>query len=310
MTFRPHHCRMCGRTCCNDCSDKRAVDWNQHGEPKVDEHGVDITVDQAEEEQQPGEACIEVTRVCEYCEVKLDNPQIEKFYEMGRAWRRRDRQMDEKKLEWHENAVEELDNSIQREKDEMQKAETEYNKAKAALNQRIDTLMSDKGRIEGIMKTYQNKCTSKIIENQELDAQTEELENQRTQMMVAMDKAMQDFEETDRKKNDLIHKMQVMYGLEDARLYHNQQSLYAQQMEQDNRLAEEQAMPFAEDNPYAQPDPFETSAEAIRPGQAANGETADLELDFQVEQTDEEQYEEQATETTVIHHFDNPFKAD
>jgi chromosome segregation ATPase len=26
------------------------VDWNQHGEPKVDEHGVDITVDQAEEE--------------------------------------------------------------------------------------------------------------------------------------------------------------------------------------------------------------------------------------------------------------------
>jgi len=33
MTFRPHHCRMCGRTCCNDCSDKRAVDWNQHGEP-------------------------------------------------------------------------------------------------------------------------------------------------------------------------------------------------------------------------------------------------------------------------------------
>lgn len=73
---------------------------------------------------------------------------------MGRAWRRRDRQMDEKKLEWYENAVEELDNSIQREKDEMQKAEVEYNKAKAALNQRVDTLISDKGRIEGIMKTY------------------------------------------------------------------------------------------------------------------------------------------------------------
>ena len=79
-----------------------------------------------------------------------------------------------------------------------------------------------------------------------------------------------------------------MYGLEDARLYHNQQSLYAQQMEQENRHAEEQAMPFAEDNPYADSDPFETSAEAIRPGQAANGETGDLELDFQIERTDEE----------------------
>lgn len=170
---------------------------------------------------------------------------------MGRAWRRRDRQMDEKKLEWYENAVEELDNNIQREKDEMSKAETEYNKAKAALNQRIDTLMSDKGRIEGIMKEYKNKGTGKLIENQELEAQTEELENQRTQMMLAMDKAMQDFEETDRKKNDLIHKIQVMYGLEDARLYQNHQSLQSQQMEQEQRLAEEQASPFAEDNPYA-----------------------------------------------------------
>lgn len=101
----------------------------------------------------------------------------------------------------------------------------EYNKVKAALNQRVDTLMSDKSRIEGIMKTYQNKCTGKIIENQELDAQTEELENQRTQMMLAMDKAMQDFEETDRKKNDLIRKIQVLYGLEDARLYQQQQAL-------------------------------------------------------------------------------------
>ena len=32
-----------------------------------------------------------------------------------------------------------------------------------------------------------------------------------------------------------------MYGLEDARLYHNQQSLYAQQMEQENRRAEDES---------------------------------------------------------------------
>ena len=25
-----------------------------------------------------------VTRICEYCEVKLDNPQIDKFYEFGK----------------------------------------------------------------------------------------------------------------------------------------------------------------------------------------------------------------------------------
>ena len=73
-------------------------------------------------------------------------------------------------------------------------------------------------------------------------------------------------------------------------------------MEQEQRLAEEQARPFAEDNPYAQSDPFETSEDAIVPGQAPNVETGDLELDFQIEHADED-YEEQATETTVINHF-------
>ena len=58
-------------------------------------------------------------------------------------------------------------------------------------------------------------------------------------------------------------------------------------MEQEQRLAEEQATPFAEDNPYAHSDPFETSDDAIRPRQQANGETGDLELDFQNEDADE-----------------------
>ena len=74
-------------------------------------------------------------------------------------------------------------------------------------------------------------------------------------------------------------------------------------MEEERRLAEEQASPFAEDNPYAESDdPFETPEDAIVPGQAPNVETGDLALDFQIEEADEA-YEEQATETTVINHF-------
>ena len=47
-------------------------------------------------------------------------------------------------------------------------AEKEFNKAKETLNQRIDTLVSDKNRIEGIMKSYENKLEEKINENNEL----------------------------------------------------------------------------------------------------------------------------------------------
>ena len=82
MTFRPHHCRMCGRTCCNDCSDKRAIDWNNintNGFSVDNEGKIDLTVDISKEEQEK-EAFIDVSRICEYCEVKLDNTQIDNFY--------------------------------------------------------------------------------------------------------------------------------------------------------------------------------------------------------------------------------------
>ena len=28
VKIRKHHCRMCGRSCCKDCCEKRNIDWN------------------------------------------------------------------------------------------------------------------------------------------------------------------------------------------------------------------------------------------------------------------------------------------
>ena len=41
------------------------------------------------------------TRICEYCEVKLDNKQLERFYELGKMWQRRDQDIVQRKLEWY-----------------------------------------------------------------------------------------------------------------------------------------------------------------------------------------------------------------
>ena len=57
------------------------------------------------------------TRICEYCEVKLDNKQLEKFYELGKTWQKRDSDIVDKKLSWYKDTVSELHKMIQDEND-------------------------------------------------------------------------------------------------------------------------------------------------------------------------------------------------
>ena len=63
---------------------------------------------------------IETTRICEYCEVKLDNPQLDKFYEVGRTWRRREMDILEQKLEFYRDSVGELEHEIAKERESCQ----------------------------------------------------------------------------------------------------------------------------------------------------------------------------------------------
>ena len=83
---------------------------------------MEITVDIPEEEQEK-EAFIDVSRICEYCEVKLDNTQIDTFYQLGKEWRKRDQIGCEKLLVWYEMANEDIDEGILKEKDSMNRAE-------------------------------------------------------------------------------------------------------------------------------------------------------------------------------------------
>ena len=45
------------------------------------------------------------TRICQYCEVKLDNRQLERFYELGKTWQRRDADIVQRKLDWYKTTV-------------------------------------------------------------------------------------------------------------------------------------------------------------------------------------------------------------
>ena len=73
MLMKKYHCWMCSRTCCANCSSEA-----------------------------------DKTRTCFYCTIKMENPQIDKFYQLGKVWRQTDMTMCMEKIEWYKKKSAEL----------------------------------------------------------------------------------------------------------------------------------------------------------------------------------------------------------
>jgi len=111
---------MCGRTCCKDCSAKRIIDssTNKNFVPVNEDQSLDSSIIQSADGV--------ITRICEFCEVKLDNPQIDEFYELGKGWRKRETDILEKKLNWYEETCEDIERHIKEETESLLMAEIDY----------------------------------------------------------------------------------------------------------------------------------------------------------------------------------------
>jgi len=198
VTLTPHHCRKCGRTCCKDCSVKRL-----------------LPVDQISEEKDLGASThslmedMRETRICEYCEVQLDNPQIEMFYQCGKNWRMREHDTIQRKLDWYTQSQHDLENHIKTENEKLTMAEMDYHSQKTILNNKIDTVMSDKIRIDNLKKNIIMQVNQKIIENQDMDEKIDDLQKKRTQMLIELDKAMALFERKEQERVELVKKIQI-----------------------------------------------------------------------------------------------------
>lgn len=55
------------------------------------------------------------TRICEFCEVKLDNPQIDMYFEQGKTWRKQEYDALIYKLDWYEDTNRDLEKHLSRE---------------------------------------------------------------------------------------------------------------------------------------------------------------------------------------------------
>ena len=76
--------------------------------------------------------------------------------------------------------------------------------------------MSDKIRINGLKKTIETDVQSKILQNQDLDRQIDELQQRRTQLLIELDKVTSMFEAADKENNDLVDKIKVLQKNDDG----------------------------------------------------------------------------------------------
>lgn len=104
---RKHHCWMCSRTCCAVCS--------------------------LEDDKQ---------RTCLYCTIRIENPQIDKFYQLGKVWRQSDMESCLEKIEWYKKKTAQLKEQYDSEREQAMlmraQADAELQKLEDESNDLID----------------------------------------------------------------------------------------------------------------------------------------------------------------------------
>ena len=203
----PHHCRMCGRTCCYYCSLKRQLNESNLIEISAD-NSLDLSVSQISDNITGPNV-----RICTYCDLKLNNPQIDKFYEHGKTWQKRENDIVEQKLNWYQHSILELNKQINEEQESMILSEMNNASEKTQMSQKIDHLLSDKLRIAQLKKNVENDLAGQTLTNQALESEIEDLHQKSTMMMLELDKVMSMYDDAEQEKADLIQKIQVMQGL-------------------------------------------------------------------------------------------------
>ena len=81
-------------------------------------------------------------RICEYCHVKMLNPQIEQFYQLGKLWRQTDTDTVQKKTDWYKMKQVDLKLSVETERESVQLDAESLEREKAQMDQQKNSIMS------------------------------------------------------------------------------------------------------------------------------------------------------------------------
>ena len=179
FTFR-YHCRPCGRSCCGDCSLQVKVRMSV------------------------GPGAPSNYRVCEYCDIKTENPQLEEYYRLECQLRQNDQEVVVEKIKWLKKTSKELERQIAQQREDISLLQASAKRQIEEVQAKIDQLNADKLRLEKLKEQLIKSIEETAQEVKQKDAKVKELQAKRSQKLVELDKVKNKLEQKDKELKELI----------------------------------------------------------------------------------------------------------
>jgi chromosome condensin MukBEF ATPase and DNA-binding subunit MukB len=92
-------------------------------------------------------------RVCEYCDIKSENPQLEEYYRLECQLRQSDQEVVVEKIKWLKKTSKELERQIAQQREDISLLQASSKRQIEEVQAKIDSLNADKQRLEKLKET-------------------------------------------------------------------------------------------------------------------------------------------------------------
>ena len=159
LMTRKYHCNMCSRTCCGSC---------------------------CKEEDK--------TRTCDFCLVKIENSQIDRFYQLSKVWRQAEMDNVKKQIEWYVEKTKSVRDKVEVEREATalmrSQAEDEFRqieKESHDLAEQRKYIDNSRKRLERSIKDEQQAKIKVMARVEEMKNRKRELEAKLDELQVKLD---------------------------------------------------------------------------------------------------------------------------
>eukprot|EP00347_Sterkiella_histriomuscorum_P002749 403366952 len=179
FTFR-QHCRTCGRSCCSNCSTKITT----QGTGKL---GIGQSY-----------------RICEFCEIKNENPQIEDYYKLECSLRQSDQEIVVEKIKWLKKTSKDLEKQIGHEREDISLLQASSKRQIDEVQNKITGLHKEKARLDKLKEQLMKNIEELSMENKHKDVKIKELQSLRTSKLIDLDKIKTKIDGKEKELKELI----------------------------------------------------------------------------------------------------------
>ncbi|CDW74988.1 UNKNOWN [Stylonychia lemnae] len=143
-------------------------------------------------------------RICEFCEVKNENSQIEDYYRLECSLRQSDQEIVQEKIKWLKKTIKDIEKQIGHEREDISLLQASSKRQIDDVQNKISNLHKEKQRLEKLKEQLLKSVEELSTENKVKDQKIKELSSLRAQKLIELDKTKTKIENKEKERNELI----------------------------------------------------------------------------------------------------------